>query len=141
MQLFNMSNKSTRKYFSLHRCIQQAGGRAMRAQMKQLPQARKVPWKNNLRIDQGKRMSQAKRQGARPENRTAHTVPDMITKYPAARDKASLHSDNAEYRRLYSADYTHHPAEQINRGSTFQLGRYAQRRRMIATACPIISSG
>lgn len=58
--------------------------RAMRAQMKQLPQARKVPWKNNLRIDQGKRMSQAKRQGARPENRTAHTVPDMITKYPAA---------------------------------------------------------
>ena len=58
-----------------------------------------------------------------------------------ARDKASLHSDNAEYRRLYSADYTHHPAEQINRGSTFQLGRYAQRRRMIATACPIISSG
>lgn len=56
----------------------------MRAQMKQLPQARKVPWKNNLRIDQGKRMSQAKRQGAQLENRTAHTVPDMVTKYPAA---------------------------------------------------------
>lgn len=56
----------------------------MRAQMKQLQQARKVPWKNNLRIDQGKRMSQAKGQGTQPENRTAHTVPDMITKHPAA---------------------------------------------------------
>lgn len=56
----------------------------MRAQMKQLPQARKVPLKNNLRIDQGKRMSQAKGQGTQPENRTAHTVPDMITKHPAA---------------------------------------------------------
>lgn len=56
----------------------------MRAQMKQLPQARKVPWKNNLRIDQGKRMSQAKGQGTQPENRTAHTVSDMITKHPAA---------------------------------------------------------
>lgn len=56
----------------------------MRAQMKQLPQTRKVPWKNNLRIDQGKRMSQAKGQGTQPENRTAHTVPDMITKHPAA---------------------------------------------------------
>lgn len=55
----------------------------MRAQMKQLPQARKVPWKNNLRIDQGKRMSQAKGQGAQLENRTAHTVPDMITKHLA----------------------------------------------------------
>ena len=43
LQLFNMSNKSMREYSSLQRCIQQAGGRAMRAQMKQLPQARKVP--------------------------------------------------------------------------------------------------
>ena len=45
------------------------------------------------------------------------------------------------YPACFYKENTHHPAEQINRGSTFQLGRYAQRRRMIATACPIISSG
>lgn len=55
----------------------------MRAQMKQLPQARKVPWKNNLRIDRGEGIPQTKRQGAQLENRTAHTVPDMITKHLA----------------------------------------------------------
>ncbi len=32
----------------------------------------------------GRRILQAKRQGAQLENRTAHTVPDMITKHPAA---------------------------------------------------------